>query len=287
MKTAPILGGELLSDLDKTVGMLRRPFKSSLELLTRMVKARRRWLGKTTASVSKANANAWLEYRYGWKPILMDADMIFQHAHRVRNDYRLQRLVARHQIEHTCESNKEFNVAGVGTWSTASIVGHANVTLKQRAAAGVVYEVLPRTSTEALQTFLGARPKDLPATLWEILPYSFVADWFVNVGSWISAVTPVSDINVLGHWNSTVEQTTRTQSASSLYFPLVSGDVHQTLFGNLPGSSTFEDQVRRFCTRPLPSLPAVTSKTMSLLHSVDGLSLSLKPILGLMAAMKH
>jgi hypothetical protein len=40
----------------------------------------------------------------------------------------------------------------------------------------------------------------IPAAIWEIIPFSFVVDWFVNVESFIRAVTPKADVHRLAEW---------------------------------------------------------------------------------------
>lgn len=38
---------------------------------------------------------------------------------------------------------------------------------------------------------------------WELVPYSFVADWFVNVSTFLNAVIPYLSTRPLGSWTTT------------------------------------------------------------------------------------
>jgi hypothetical protein len=46
----------------------------------------------------KASAQTWLEYRYGWTPIILDAKAIAKEVHKLREPYEKSRLVARASI---------------------------------------------------------------------------------------------------------------------------------------------------------------------------------------------
>jgi hypothetical protein len=53
---------------------------------------------------------------------------------------------------------------------------------------------------KADMTYLPARDfglTELPLTAWELVPFSFVVDWFVNIGDWLEALTPKLGIKIL------------------------------------------------------------------------------------------
>lgn len=64
--------------------------------------------------------------------------------------------------------------------------------------AGVLYE-----HRHSYDTF-GLNVTQIPIAAWEIIPYSFVVDWFVNVSDFISALVPKAGVHVLSSWT-TVE----------------------------------------------------------------------------------
>lgn len=268
MNSASLMSGEILADLDQTVSMLRRPMKGAIDLVARMAKSKQRHLGKTAASAQRATANTWLEYRYGWKPLLMDADTIVGGATKMAASHK-KRLVARASESQELNSTKSFSADGGGTtWLKAS--GSCTLRNSVQAHAGCLYEVVNRTTSEQLLAFFGLRPRDVPATLWEITPYSFVVDWFVNVGPWIQAITPVPGINVLGTWVTVKNMKTITATCSS--FQLLADGAWRNASGS-GESSTTTQTVKRACNLPMASTPVLTGKSLSTLRSVDGLAL--------------
>jgi hypothetical protein len=53
-----------------------------------------------------------------------------------------------------------------------------------------------------LESF-GFRLSDVPSSVWEIVPWSFIVDWFVNVGDYIQALSVDSVTGVRGQWITT------------------------------------------------------------------------------------
>lgn len=282
MNSASLMSGEILNDLDQTVEMLRRPMKGSIDLLNRMTKCRKLKLGKTTASATKATTNAWLEYRYGWKPLLMDADNIVRSATRIVASPK-KRLVARaSQVQSRNSSNSFSDNMGGTTWLKAS--GTVSQTESVSVHAGILYDVVNRTTSEELLAFFGLRPRDVPATLWEVVPYSFVVDWFVNVGPWLEAIVPVPGTHVLGTWVTVKSKKTITSSVHS--FKLLADGSWRSANGS-GGSSTATDSVKRLCDLPMPAMPVMTVKSLSSLRSADGISLLANQVIDGLQKFRH
>lgn len=78
----------------------------------------------------------------------------------------------------------------------------------------VRYGILYETSTIGrLAAKLGlTRPL---STAWESFPWSFVADWFVNVGAWLDAIQPNGASKTLSAWVSTTETIVKTAFVNS------------------------------------------------------------------------
>lgn len=279
INSSAVMSGESLSDLGQTVGMLRRPFKSAGLLLGRMLKHRNLRLGKTAASAAKATANSWLEYRYGWKPLIMDIDTIVQASYKKLAHCGKRRLVARVGDAYACDLR--------GTWTDATSYvgtktsGSKSYSRSSKVGVGVLYDIAPQTGKQALQAILGVRPRDIPATVWELVPYSFVVDWFVNVGDWIQAVTPVPGITILGHWVTRVEST-RTEWVATFDPPSLNNWV-----GTIGPEVTTTYSYIRTCNQPIAPTPVWKLKPISRLHQIDGAALLLKPVLEGLRAMRH
>lgn len=278
MNESALMGGESLATLGQTIAMLRSPFKGASDLLSRMIKSRASKLGKTSVSVAKATANTWLEYRYGWKPLILDIDTIIKTAHKERANCE-RRLVARAGDKQTHTELVSWT-AGPGT---GNHTGSRKLVSTLSCNVGVMYDVISRNTREQLEAILGFRPRDLPATLWELTPYSFVVDWFVNVGDWIQAITPVPGISVRGHWV-TQCRLDRTTCSDILIDPsALKTGWHGTLGSDEVIYSTFQ----RVCNQQLTFVPTLKAKGLSTLHQADAMALLVKPIIGDLKIFRH
>lgn len=264
-----ISSAEYVAELSTTIGMLRRPFKNSRKLIGKIVKARDGLL-KTTSNFAEASANAWLEYRYGWKPILSDVAKVVTATHDVRERMQRRRLVARGRESLTLNREKAFSVSGgIPTWDT--ILGSVESKNQLSASAGVIYEVRERTATSALSQYLCADTHNTPQNVWNILPYSFVVDWFVNVGDWLAAVTPNPNISVRGNWVTTVHE--KDLIYSKMQIKSLIGTVTYT--DSLNDIVIHSETVDRECNQSISSTPVMTVDSLSWQQSIDAVSLSL------------
>lgn len=287
MNRSLVMGGEALATLNQTVSMLRRPFQSSLDLLSRMVKSRNKMIGKTSSSLIRANANAWLEYRYGWRPLLLDADKVIKNASAL-SAQSSARLVARSSIPFDRTMSWTEVLSG-GLPQADTVTATCEGSSRGSASAGVIYVVSPRTTSDQLLATFGLRPCDVPATVWELTPFSFVVDWFTNVGSWIQAVTPVPGIAILGSWVTVVEdsritcnyRTSTTLGPSLPTYPAV------TWTGDGGSSSISTSTVNREINPVIPFAPALTGTSLSVLNSVDALALMGTRVLRTLGNLKH
>lgn len=270
MNGSSVMIGENLATLGETIGMLRHPFRNAVDLLSRMEKHRLQRLGKTAASAIKATASTWLEYRYGWQPLILDGEAIIDRSHKARDRCERKRLVARAG----CSTSKSDSGSSPATTLYAGLATRVSwsATATRRCGAGVLYEIRNRTKSEELASFLGTRARDLPSTVWELIPASFVVDWFVGVGSWLQAVMPDPNINVLGHWSTVVKTYERTMSGYCT--PPVEAPTGQHYEGSLGSCQEKSFTLMRDCSTPIASAPVLTMKPLSTLRQLDALSLS-------------
>jgi hypothetical protein len=124
-----------------------------------------------------AIANGYLQYKYGWKQLMSD---IFD----VANESIRQTL---NQLQEFSASAKKVESRGF-VWKT-SINGEDNVPVEinwdivRKARYSVVLSIPDSSFDIARWTSLN------PISLgWELIPYSFVVDWFVDVGSYLRNV---------------------------------------------------------------------------------------------------
>lgn len=139
-------------------------------------------------------AKNWLAWRYGWGPTMMDINGTLEaYAY---GDFVQKRKFARATAEdsrietrldplwYAREGNPSLSE---GEWSFAW-----DEEFTQTLRGYILYQ--------ADLTYQPARAFGVdafPSTAWELLPYSFVVDWFLPVGNWISAIEPKVGVQYL------------------------------------------------------------------------------------------
>lgn len=121
--------------------------------------------GKTLQSKSKTTAGKWLELQYGWLPLLGDAESGAKFLAHSLNVPQSQRYQAR--VKKTGRVTHSFLTVQDGKWEeTAQIVTYLK-------------------SADIVQL---SGLTDVSSIVWEKLPFSFVADWFIPIGNYLSAL---------------------------------------------------------------------------------------------------
>lgn len=138
----------------------------------KVVRYKKSWVDNQSSAV----ANGWLELQYGWKPLLTDiygaAELIAQKQIReVRNRVRKSASV-------TIEDRGRNDGASV------SMLPFYYDIKRKVSVKYTVYYSSPSVSTSLSQVGISN-----PALIaWELTPYSFVLDWFIPIGDYISSL---------------------------------------------------------------------------------------------------
>lgn len=136
----------------------------------------------------------WLEYRYGWSPMVYDIiDQLKAvsapefRAHLTRNTLRTARGTASRMYG---AITPRTAVAGGLTYT-----GETRSEITYTTRAYVHYKsTVAGSFLERLNDF---GLFDIPEATWELVPFSFIVDWFVPVGDWLKALTPKIGVEIL------------------------------------------------------------------------------------------
>lgn len=143
----------------------------------------------------------WLELRYGWRPLVYDVSNACRQLSekpRLRNEGHSSVSVD------FAASTTKTNV-GTATQHVCTCVRSGTRTYRGFALASGHFGSAP-----GFQPFRSA---------WELVPFSFVVDWFFDVGSFISAVTPIPGVDTLASGYSIHDEWTLEQRSHAEVVP--------------------------------------------------------------------
>lgn len=287
MNKSDIMGGELLKDLSSTLGMIRRPFSSALDLLRRMTKERSRRAGKTAKSFAKATTDTWLEYRYGWRPVVGDVRTAVKLASASRNNAMStsRRVVRTNREAETSISQQSESWLYDGS-ITVSLRGKVSDYIVCRTSAGIVFALFePSNEAERWSRALGFTSKDVLPTAWECVPFSFVVDQFVGVGDWLNAVVPNPFVRVLGSWTVVKKTVVRTVEGSWSYYR--QNYLPHDLGGPIPRGKYYLVSYERVRNPSMTTHPVIRGKMLGSQQIADDLSLITQKIISGLQTFKH
>lgn len=172
--TLGLLGGTAL-----TLGMAlghagRGDFVSAADVLFRYSgrnKGRRGPVVNVESSNKKAIASKWLELQYGWMPLLQDAKSAAE--------------MLAHYLNAPARKTYRVGVRREVTFTSTTSIGAGYFVEGKSVRAhrrGLIAHIEEKGSIPQL---LGLTNPALVA--WERLPFSFVADWFIPISSWMEA----------------------------------------------------------------------------------------------------
>lgn len=193
IKSGEAGGWESAAQYDKTLALLRNPLPNFKKLSSSFLrKARLSKKGGSGPSKFVSNAlevtsGEWLKYRYGVLPLINDFQAVLNELGRGTLVFNRHSARASLQLQKT--QTYSINTTATG-WACLHLVARGSTTTL-RAMSLDEYKASSWTN-------LGLDLSQIPKTAWELVPFSFVVDWFVNVGDYLNALTPRLDVVNLG-----------------------------------------------------------------------------------------
>lgn len=237
-----------------TIGRVARGYRA---LKRGNIKAAARELGIVAPRrMPRELASRWLELQYGWKPLLSDIHgTVMEFASRDRlNRYRVSVRKLEKQIE------QEFYVTPP-TGGAYCPVGRL-ITRDLRYKCRLDY--IPDNFELIELASLGLYNPALLA--WELVPFSFVADWVVPIGDWISSLDAAAGYQFIG--GSMTERAVvhaKYQEAATDAGKSISADVSGRLLKKKIRRTVYESS-------PIPSLPGIKNP-WSYVHAANAAAL--------------
>lgn len=163
---------------------LKGLFRSATELTTGMVRTLIDIKRTRGVSALKYASQAWLTYGFGIRPLVADiqnvADAIGNYFNRSGAGIRDSSTVKKDWITRIAPQNSSPLCQGAACWAVSTLYHQ----LSYRYWCGGTAEVLSGEDYSLLK-HLGFSGGDLIPTMWELVPYSWVVDYFTNVGAFL------------------------------------------------------------------------------------------------------
>jgi len=262
---SPFKGMVFLGELKETLHMLKRPASALRDgfstYLKRARKARKRYGGRIA---NKVLAGLWLEYALGWAPLLgsiesaINAYSSFQAAVETYRAYGKGTLDLGGPAETVTGfvAPNYFHTIDTTTTSYRGSVVYKGVS--KNSISGVKEDVAARVAQLS-----GFRLAEFIPTVWELIPYSFVVDYFTNIGDILNGMHSLANDWVWYTRSQNLQATRRS------YIKLDLAHIKSLLgsrFVSASESSTPAEWIRSDYTRSVPTL------------SLPGLVLELPPL---------
>lgn len=172
-----------LGELPEVAAMLAKAKKRLLsnvgDSLTTFFSLARR--GKIDIDMSfGAFSNWWLEYRYGWRPLISEVKQLHE---------AVQKVKLGSKVILTGRAQRSFEFAAstpvCAQFSARNLDG-----MPTKVASGsrtVTFRACVQCYLDPGEASFSANPV---VTAWELVPWSFVVDWFLNVGDFLKQLSP-------------------------------------------------------------------------------------------------
>lgn len=178
--------GTMMAELSKTrvlVGGAAVRTRTRMEKILDAMSRRRRSKRPNFGELSREFSEIWLENRYGWRLLYYDLKAAQESYDKISQSDFLDRVRGRasdssSSVEYTPWVRTGFNSSRIETRLVRT------TTLERRAATGVTLN------------FDNVVSVDPVVTAYELIPFSFVLDWFTTVGSVIEGFSPFVNSSV-------------------------------------------------------------------------------------------
>lgn len=230
--STPYEFGEDALEIRETLRFLRNPLKSILDLVKSVKKtaSSKANLAQNANDLSKSVASVWATKRFAAEPLVrsvMDAHEALTTIIEKKPERRIARGFHRDTKADADVWYSNYPDLGLETGDEFDLT----LDYTDDWSAGIIYTVsnpLHNTSWK-----LGLRTKDIPHTVWQVVPYSFMVDRCLDISSAIQGFLNLADpdVTILAGWvrnKRNVEKTVRFSHAPSpgIYKRSVSGDFH-------------------------------------------------------------
>lgn len=194
-----------VAEADKTISFARDTLVKALGILRDVRKLRLRILAKkykkrmTAAKVAKL----WLEYRYAIRPLIGEIQGAIKATKCLLGTSKPKRArfsaceVNDREIDKTYA--RQTVIGGVQSISLEAELYYRK-SQRIKVTAGCLVEYEPGYETASAAELFGVRNEDVLPAAWDLVPYSFLVDYFMNTASYFKSWSPRVGSKIVARW---------------------------------------------------------------------------------------
>jgi hypothetical protein len=224
LKNQDVNMAQVIAERRQTVNTVGSAMTRLAKTLLEMKRGQFDKASKTLLPMSKKQlSNDWLAVQYGWKPLLQDIEGAIDYLQSQTFDY----------IDVVGTVSEDFDATLLNSnqnWCKTKVQSTGKVTVKLMARYKVTFQPQVDASRLGFTNPL--------ALAWELVPYSFVADWFIPIGKWLNTMDAALGLEfVEAHRTTFITETVRAERS----FGGVDGDGYtwDTLKTGFTSSKTY------------------------------------------------
>lgn len=187
------------------------------------------WKKGFKPDVIRTASDNWLAWQYGVRPLVQDISGAITEYYKVRG---VKPLIRRVVVNPPKKGFAKVSTSGSGqNWDTTStrvvLTGHIEC-----------YAEFDSGSSAWDQTANRLGLTDPVVLLWEVMPYSFVIDWFLNVGEFLQAqgsITGLKRVGIHATWRRSELRSSQRQGGGEAL--ITQQYVTRQFFSTLPGAA--------------------------------------------------
>lgn len=182
---------QLIQAVTNPVGALRNFTLGHLRRAKKRIRLNKTGRGKLSKEkriqrLHSVVADTWLEYTFGWNPLASDAAAALVGLQTRFNQNDQVTIDGRAQSAYAGTASRRLQ------FQRHSGVFQCYTMESTRSTIKIIYRAGLRTGavngTKTVDQTFGLLPERFVPTIWELIPYSFVADYFTNIGDIINAL---------------------------------------------------------------------------------------------------
>lgn len=210
VESMQLLAAVSAAEAKETYGMVKSVFVTLFNLIMDFYKSCKKG---DLLGAADAVADTWLQWRYGWRPFIGELEtlrdmLLNQPKPTIRSSYGGSR----------CTDVKDVGLDSIAVQDSNGSVWTYDVSFAVADFAvksGFNYVNVENSRNDSLLAQIGLDADSILSTAWDLVPFSFVIDFFLNVGDMLASYSHADDIDVFNPYISSIYEGNLTFTCKS------------------------------------------------------------------------